>query len=100
MDPNPAMVMSVAAAAERTAVEAALRRRDLTPQVRERLEMVKAAALGHDWRRSRPGAGAPRGRCGTGWRGSGAAASPPPMRRARVGRPKADAAAWRRSPRR
>jgi transposase len=29
-------------------VEAALRRRDLAPRVRERLEMVKAAALGHD----------------------------------------------------
>jgi transposase len=33
---------------ERTAVEAALRRRDLAPRVRERLEMVKAAALGQD----------------------------------------------------
>jgi transposase len=29
-------------------VEAALRRRDLTPRVRERLEMVKAVALGQD----------------------------------------------------
>lgn len=35
-------------AAERVAVEAALRRRDLAPRVRERLEMVKAAALGQD----------------------------------------------------
>ena len=35
-------------AAERTAVEATLRWRDLTPRVRERLEMVKAAALGQD----------------------------------------------------
>ncbi len=35
-------------AAERQAVEAALRRRDLTPRLRERLEMVKAAALGQD----------------------------------------------------
>lgn len=35
-------------AVERRAVEAALRRRDLTPRVRERLEMVKAAALGQD----------------------------------------------------
>ena len=34
--------------AGRAAVEAALRRRDLTPRVRERLEMVKAAALGYD----------------------------------------------------
>ena len=36
------------AAAERAAVEAQLRRRDLTPRVRERLEMVKAAMLGQD----------------------------------------------------
>ena len=35
-------------ATERQAVEAALRRRDLAPRVRERLEMVKAAALGQD----------------------------------------------------
>ena len=33
---------------QRAAVEAALRRRDLAPRVRERLEMVKGAALGHD----------------------------------------------------
>jgi transposase len=40
----------VAARAEREHVEreALLRRRDLTPRVRERLEMVKAAALGQD----------------------------------------------------
>lgn len=35
-------------AAERAAVEAQLRTRDLAPRVRERLEMVKAAALGQD----------------------------------------------------
>jgi len=35
-------------AAGRAAVEAALRRRDLAPRVRERLAMVKAAALGQD----------------------------------------------------
>lgn len=35
-------------AAGRAAVEAALRRRDLAPRVRERLEMVKATALGQD----------------------------------------------------
>lgn len=35
-------------AAQRRAVEAALRRRDLAPRVRERLEMVKAAALGQE----------------------------------------------------
>jgi transposase len=33
---------------ERTEWEALLRRRDLAPRVRERLEMVKAAALGQD----------------------------------------------------
>ena len=32
----------------RAVVEAALRRRDLAPRVRERLEMVKARALGSD----------------------------------------------------
>ena len=35
-------------AAERATVEAQLRWRDLTPRMRERLEMVKAAALGQD----------------------------------------------------
>lgn len=35
-------------AAERAAVEVELRRRDLAPRVRERLEMVKAAALGQE----------------------------------------------------
>lgn len=35
-------------AAARAAVDAQLRRRDLLPRVRERLEMVKAAALGQD----------------------------------------------------
>jgi transposase len=35
-------------AEERAAVEAALRRRDLSPRERERLEMIKAAALGQD----------------------------------------------------
>lgn len=34
--------------AERSAVAAQLRRRDLPPRLRERLEMVKAAALGQD----------------------------------------------------
>jgi transposase len=47
MRPDPAAALTVTAE-ERTAVEAALRRRDLTPRVRERLEMVKAAALGQD----------------------------------------------------
>lgn len=36
------------AAATRSMVEAALRRRDLAPRVRERLEMVKARVLGAD----------------------------------------------------
>ena len=35
-------------AEQRVAVERLLRRRDLPPRVRERLEMVKAAALGQD----------------------------------------------------
>ena len=35
-------------AEQRAAVEAALRRRDLAPRLRERLELVKGAALGHD----------------------------------------------------
>ncbi len=47
MRADPALVLEVTAA-QRTAVEAALRRRDLAPRVRERLEMVKAAALGQD----------------------------------------------------
>ena len=44
-DPAPAMEVT---GAERTAVETALRRRDLSSRQRERLEMVKAAALGQD----------------------------------------------------
>ncbi len=47
MSADPALVLEVTAA-QRTAVEAALRRRDLAPRVRERLEMVKAVALGQD----------------------------------------------------
>lgn len=47
MIPDPAAV-SVVTAEERAAVETALRRRDLAPRERERLEMVKAAALGQD----------------------------------------------------
>jgi transposase len=47
MRPIPAPVLEVTAA-QRTAVEAALRRRDLAPRHRERLEMVKATALGQD----------------------------------------------------
>ena len=44
---NPAATITVTAE-ERSAVEAALRRRDLPPRLRERLEMVKAAALGQE----------------------------------------------------
>jgi transposase len=44
---DPAAVIAVTVE-ERTAVETALRRRDLAPRVRERLEMVKAAALGQE----------------------------------------------------
>jgi len=47
MRPVPAPDLEVTAA-QRTTVEAALRRRDLAPRQRERLEMVKAAALGQD----------------------------------------------------
>jgi transposase len=44
---DPAVSIAVTAE-EQCAVEAALRRRDLTPRMRERLEMVKAAALGQE----------------------------------------------------
>ena len=47
MGPDPAPVLALGTD-DRAAVEAALRRRDLAPRHRERLEMVKAAALGHD----------------------------------------------------
>jgi transposase len=47
MIPDPAPAIAVTAE-ERSAVEAVLRQRDLAPRQRERLEMVKAAALGHD----------------------------------------------------
>ena len=47
MSTVPAAVLEVPAEQRRT-VEAALRRQDLTPRLRERLEMVKAAALGQD----------------------------------------------------
>jgi transposase len=43
----PAPMLEVTAA-QRTTVATALRQRDLPPRVRERLEMVKAAALGQD----------------------------------------------------
>jgi transposase len=45
MDSAP---LPVVAEGDRLAVEAALRRRDLAPRHRERLEMVKAAGLGYD----------------------------------------------------
>jgi transposase len=47
MGADPARVPEVTAA-QRTAVETALRQRDRPPRLRERLEMVKAAALGQD----------------------------------------------------
>ena len=43
-----AAAASAISAAERVAVEAQLRRRDLPPRLRERLEMVKAAAPGRE----------------------------------------------------
>ena len=47
MSADPAAAIAVTVE-EGTVVEAALRRRDLSPRVRERLEMVKAVALGQD----------------------------------------------------
>lgn len=47
MLPSPAPQIAVTAE-DRAAVETALRRRDLPPRVRERLELVKATALGYD----------------------------------------------------
>src|SRR4051812_16828626 len=47
MRPVPAPMLKITAA-QRTAVATALRRRDLTPRLRERLEMVKAATLSQD----------------------------------------------------
>jgi transposase len=47
MIPDPAPAVAVTRE-EQAAVEAALRRPDLAPRVRERLEMVKAAARGYD----------------------------------------------------
>jgi transposase len=47
MGAGPALVLEVTTA-QRTAVETALRQRELAPRMRERLEMVKAAALGQD----------------------------------------------------
>jgi transposase len=47
MHEDPATVITVTAE-EGRAVEAVLRQRDLSPRVRERLEMVKAAALGQE----------------------------------------------------
>lgn len=47
-EPGPAVAVGEPG---RAAVEAALRRRDLAPRHRERLEMVKAAALGDDLER-------------------------------------------------
>ena len=46
-DRDEAAAWGRAAREARAAVEAALRRRDLSPRVRERLEMVKAVALGY-----------------------------------------------------
>ena len=45
---EPSSEMIVASAEQRTAVERRLNRRDLSRRERERLEMVKAAALGDD----------------------------------------------------
>src|SRR5688500_18307885 len=47
MHTSPAPVLEVTAA-QRAVIETALRQRDLAPRLRERLEMVKAAALGQE----------------------------------------------------
>ncbi|MDQ3526107.1 MAG: helix-turn-helix domain-containing protein, partial [Chloroflexota bacterium] len=39
---------SVLCEQDRVAIQAMVQQRDLTPRIRERLEMVKAADLGHD----------------------------------------------------
>lgn len=48
MEPSVHIVIPITPA-ERAAVEAMLRQQTLSPRLRERLEMVKAAALGCDW---------------------------------------------------
>src|ERR1700736_1368676 len=48
MDGPDTPSLSERAVAERLAIEAQLRRRDWAPRLRERLEMVKAIALGQD----------------------------------------------------
>ena len=50
MEPDGGPVIEMTAL-ERAAVEATLWRRDLAPHIRERLEMVQAAAQGHDLNR-------------------------------------------------
>lgn len=45
---EPPRTVTERAQAERALIEAALRRHDLTPRLRERLEMVKGIALGQD----------------------------------------------------
>jgi transposase len=47
MNTFPALVVEVTAA-QRTVIDAMLRQRDLAPRLRERLEMVKAVALGQE----------------------------------------------------
>ena len=44
----PKMVLEEVTAAQRVQMETVLRRRDPSPRLRERLEMVKARALGQD----------------------------------------------------
>jgi transposase len=48
MDEQAWVALRVRAEAERPLIEAELRRRDLAPRLRERLELVKGVALGHD----------------------------------------------------
>ena len=78
-------------------VEARPRERDLSPRVRERLEMVKADLLGQDLATIRPGLGARRARCAGGWRGLPAGVWRIwPMPRGADARPRRMPGIWRR----
>jgi transposase len=86
---------SAAPADERAAVAAALRRRDLAPRVRERRELVKAAALGHDVAATAAWSGRPP-RTGRRWLRRFAAGGVAALAAApRPGRPPAAGAAYR-----
>jgi transposase len=56
MEPSAQIVIPITPA-ERAAVEAMLQQRPLSPRLRERLEMVKAASLGFEWETIAAGSG-------------------------------------------